>query len=444
MEGEVTKLTMREAEAEIAEFRKVFTVVRLLKKEEIAGICGKENLPDKTCPCYSFWEKDEPCENCVSAKACIEKRDIAKLEFSKKGVYHVISRYVEVDGKPCVMECLRVFDEESLMDFSGGDRLLSHMNGYYEKMYTDAMTGIYNRRFYEEKLKNSTLAAGVAMIDLDDFKVYNDVYGHSAGDSVLTVIAGEMQKGLRTSDRLIRYGGDEFLLVMPGVREDGFESGLKNLLKNVNHIVLPGYAEIKLTKSIGATMCRDETIESAVNRADRLLYRAKGKKNVIVTDKDGELKEEKNKANILIVDDSEINREILSSILKNEFNVIEASGGKECVSLLKRYGTAISVILLDIMMPDMNGFDVLEYMTMNHYIEDIPVITITGDESGQTIRKAYEMGVSDFISRPFDAKVVYRRVLNTINLYEKQRRLISAVSGEILEKEKTAAFWWIS
>lgn len=212
MEGEITKLTMREAEAEMAEFRKIFTVVRLLKKKEIAGICGKENLPEKSCPCCSFWAKDEPCENCVSAKACIEKRDVAKLEFSDKNVYHVISRYVEVDGEPCVMECLRVFDEDSLMDYSGGDRLLSHMNGYYEKMYTDAMTGIFNRRFYEEKLKNSTLAAGVAMIDLDDFKVYNDVYGHSAGDSVLTVVAAEMQKGLRTSDRLIRYGGDEFLL----------------------------------------------------------------------------------------------------------------------------------------------------------------------------------------------------------------------------------------
>ena len=136
MEGEITKLTMREAEAEMAEFRKIFTVVRLLKKKEIAGICGKDNLPEKSCPCYSFWAKDEPCENCVSAKACIETRDIAKLEFSDKNVYHVISRYVEVDGEPCVMECLRVFDEESLMDYSGGDRLLSHMNGYYEKMYT--------------------------------------------------------------------------------------------------------------------------------------------------------------------------------------------------------------------------------------------------------------------------------------------------------------------
>lgn len=96
------------------------------------------------------------------------------------------------------------------------------------------------------------------------------------------------------------------------------------------------------------------------------------------------------------------------------------------------------MVLLDIMMPEVDGFDVLAYMQEHRLIENIPVITITSDDSGQTIRRAYEMGVSDFINRPFDAKVVYRRVLNTINLYEKQRRLISTVSSEILEKEKSS------
>lgn len=94
---------------------------------------------------------------------------------------------------------------------------------------------------------------------------------------------------------------------------------------------------------------------------------------------------------------------------------MEASGGKECIELLGRYGSAISIILLDIIMPDTDGFDVLKYMTLNHLIEDIPVITITGDESDSSVRKAYEMGVSDYINRPFDARVVYRRVSNTVN-----------------------------
>ena len=431
-------LTAAQVEEEMKHFRKVFSVVRVLKENQIAGICTKEDILKQSCPCYSFWGRTEPCENCVSAKAFLTQKDAVKLEFSKDGVYKVIARYVEVDGKSCVMELLREFDEENFIDLSGEEKLLSHINNYYEKTYTDIMTGIYNRRFYEEKLKNSTLTAGVAMIDLDDFKVYNDVYGHAAGDTVLTAFAAEIRKDIRASDKVIRYGGDEFLLVMPGVREGSFETMLKRILQNISTIVLPEYEGIRLTTSIGATLCANEPIHIAVSRADRLLYKAKIHKNVIVTDKDGEISEEKGNATILIVDDSEINRDVLSSILSNEFNIIEASGGKECIEALEKYGTEISLVLLDIMMPEVDGFDVLRYMSNHHLIEDIPIITITGDESGETIRKAYEMGVSDFIGRPFDTKVVYRRVLNTINLYEKQRRLISTVSDEILEKEKNS------
>ena len=366
------------------------------------------------------------------------KKDQAKIEFSDNGVYYVIAKYLEIDGEPCVMELLREFDSENIIDVDGKEKLIASINDYYEKAYMDVLTGVYNRRYYEEELKDSTIGAGVAMIDLDDFKVYNDVYGHIAGDSVLTIFAKELKKNIRVSDKLIRYGGDEFLLIMPGVQSSGFEIALKNILQRVSNIVLPGYAEINLTSSIGATVAIDETIESAVNRADRLLYRAKTTKNTIVTDEDDKIINEGKKATILVVDDAEINRTILSSILGNEFNVIEATGGKECIEDLEKYGSKLSLILLDIVMPDINGFDVLKYMTINHYIEDIPVITITDDESEQTIRKAYELGVSDFINRPFDAKVVYRRVSNTINLYEKQKRLISTVSREIIEKEKSS------
>ncbi len=431
-------LTPEELDEEIKFFRKVFSVVRVLRRNQIAGICTKDELSGQSCPCYSFWHRDEPCDNCVSAKAYLTKRDAVKLEFSHDGVYQVISRYIEVDGEGCVMELLREFERDSFVDLTAEEKLLSRINEYYEKTYTDVMTGIYNRRFYEEKLKNSVISAGVAMIDLDDFKVYNDVYGHAAGDAVLSAFAREVRRDIRPSDRIVRYGGDEFLIVMPGVRENGFETILRRMLKNIDSIALPGYEGIRLTASIGATMCENETVHAAVSRADRLLYKAKVDKNVIVTDRDGKITEEKSSATILIVDDSELNRDILRSILGNEFNIMEAAGGEECIRKLEKYGTRISVVLLDIMMPGTDGFAVLRYMADRHLIEDIPVITITGDESGETIRRAYEMGVSDFISRPFDTKVVYRRVLNTINLYEKQRRLISTVSNEILEKEKNS------
>ncbi len=430
--------SIAQIEEEMECYRKIFDSVRLLGEDRIAGLCKKTGEEKDACPCYAFWGRSTPCENCVCAKAFLSKKDALKLEFSGGGVYQVIAHYLEADGTPYVMELLRRYDTEGMIDLSGEEKLLTHINDFYEKTYTDVMTGIYNRRFYEEKLRSSVLTAGIAMIDLDDFKVYNDVYGHGAGDLVLTTFAESIKKNVRATDRLIRYGGDEFLLIMPGMRDRGFEAALHHICECIGAIVLPGYEEIRLTTSIGATLCENETVEAAVDRADRLLYRAKIRKNVVVTDRDEEGTEGRHRPKILVVDDAEINRDILSSILQNEFRVIEARDGKEAIALLERYGTGIRAVLLDILMPKADGFDVLRYMTERHLIENIPVITVTEDESGETMRKAYEMGVSDFITRPFDAKVVYRRVRNTIHLYEKQRRLLSTVSGEILEKEKNS------
>ena len=123
-------------------------------------------------------------------------------------------------------------------------------------------------------------------------------------------------------------------------------------------------------------------------------------------------------------------------MLHSDFRILEAENGEQCVATLEQYGTGIALILLDIVMPGMNGFEVLEYMTRNHWIEEVPVIMISSENSEPYIRKAYELGVSDYISRPFDAKVVFQRVFNTIKLYAKQRRLIKMVTNQIYEKEK--------
>ena len=138
----------------------------------------------------------------------------------------------------------------------------------------------------------------------------------------------------------------------------------------------------------------------------------------------------------ICVDDSEINREILKEILKEDYRILEAANGEECLEQLERYGTGISLVLLDIVMPEMDGFEVLAAMNQNHWIEDIPVIMISSEDSDSYIRRAYEMGVSDYISCPFDAKIVYQRVLNMIKLYAKQRRLIRLVTRQIYEKER--------
>ena len=145
---------------------------------------------------------------------------------------------------------------------------------------------------------------------------------------------------------------------------------------------------------------------------------------------------EKTKQQVLIVDDSELNRQILVEILAEDFITIEASDGKECISILEKKGTDISLVLLDIVMPVMNGFEVLKYMSVNHMIDQIPVIMISSEDSQSSIRSAYELGAADYISRPYDARVVYQRVFNTIKLYAKQKYLMALVADQIYEREK--------
>ncbi len=138
---------------------------------------------------------------------------------------------------------------------------------------------------------------------------------------------------------------------------------------------------------------------------------------------------------ILIVDDSEMNRAILADMLGNEFDIIEAENGKEGVAMLQKHGPEVSLVLLDIVMPEMDGFGVLNMMNKYHWIEDIPVIMISAERGSSHIERAFELGITDFISRPFDALIVHRRVVNTILLYAKQKKLTAMVAEQIFEKE---------
>ncbi len=145
------------------------------------------------------------------------------------------------------------------------------------------------------------------------------------------------------------------------------------------------------------------------------------------------------KQKILIVDDSELNRAILADMLDDEYEIVEAEDGLQGVGLLQQRSAEISLVLLDIVMPRMDGFGVLEVMAQNHWIEDIPVIMISAESGSSHIERAYELGVTDFISRPFDALIVHRRVVNTIMLYAKQKRLANMVADQIYENEQRSS-----
>lgn len=144
------------------------------------------------------------------------------------------------------------------------------------------------------------------------------------------------------------------------------------------------------------------------------------------------------KQKILIADDSEMNRELLTAILEEEYDIIQAKDGVQAVDCLQKHAEEISLLLLDIVMPKMDGFEVLSYMNKEHWIEAIPVVIISSENSPVYIKRGYDLGVTDFIGKPFDANMVLRRSANAILLGAKQRRMTSIVSNQIYEREKSS------
>lgn len=427
------KITRQQAEEEAKMLEKVFDVVRFLEGDFFEQMQDDPRIGVKIgmCQCYDFWKKNKPCENCTSMKAYAEKKQKTKLEFLDADVFLVISRYLEIDGEACVMELVKHLENDTLIDTDGRDKLVGKLKGYQDKLYIDPVTGVYNRRYFEDEIRNMQNSAGVAMIDLDDFKLYNDIYGHDMGDQVLCIVADVIKNCIRKTGKLIRYGGDEFLLILSDMVRGTLRGKLLQIQEAIENATIPNCSRLKLTASIGGVISEDGQIDEAIAKADQLMYKAKDHKAQVITECDKTIfKKEKiqNKPKILIVDDSEFNSAILKEILEETYEIIEADGGNEALHKIDEYGMKISLVLLDIIMPEKDGFEVLKYMEEERLISDIPVIIISSEDSANYIRRAYEMGVSDYINRPFDANIVYQRVSNTVKLYAKQRRLMAMVT----------------
>lgn len=428
---------MKQALEEVEQYKQVFTSVFMLDEGSVSSGESAQIRREMQTD-HRFTDKliDTVIEVCRAALT--GKAVLSKLVFSDTEIYQITARYITADGKPYIIGMVKSIDlsDSLVLDGENHSGFAGKLASYHENMYKDILTNVYNRRYYEEQLKSNRMSAGVAVIDLDGFDLYNSTYGHDTGDLVLAAVAETIEDCISPDDTLIRYGGDEFLLIIPDANDEAFTGILENIRERVKTANVPNYSWIHITASIGGLISDGETLGNSVLAAESLMLRAKNRKDIVFTDKSNDSAILESKPEVLIVDDSEMNRELLAEMLGSEYKITEAENGEECMAALKQRGTGISLILLDFVMPVADGFDVLDYMTSTHRIEDIPVIMISSENSEATVRKAYEFGVTDYISRPFDTRVVRQRVANTIKLYSKQKSLTKLVTEQVNEKEK--------
>lgn len=413
-------MTRQQAEQEMEQLRKVFPSVRMLTAEQVqAG----EALGD------------------AARQALEEKTTHSRMEYRGQELYEVTALFAQVEGTPCVLELERRLDRIMLLDPEESEQLFNNLAEYRGKLYRDAVTGAYNERYYQEKYRSRILTAGVAVLRVDDFKAANDVYGRYAGNSVLETVAGVLRRNLGEKDRLIRRGEDRLLLLLPEVGQSDFGQKLEHLRLQLAAAGVPGYSHLHISVSIGGVWIRDGEVSAAVEHAERLATYAQMQKNTVITEQQPEhtaAAPVHRRQSVLIVDDSELNRKMLGQMLGSRFDIAEAASGEACLQLLEQNATGISIVLLDIHMPGIDGFTVLEEMNQKNLLEQIPVIMISSEDTVDAVRRAFDLGASDYISRPFDAKVVYQRIINTIQLYAKQRRLSAMAADLAFEKERAS------
>lgn len=275
----MNNITGLRARTILQELQLYFDKVRLVSPEDhgVYKLNEDGSLKRRERPCYAIWGSEQACRNCAGCKALSDKNRVVKLELTKTGIYQVIAKSVVVEGRPFVLELISRSDVGIWFDSHGKKMLLEK---YGRDFYTDALTGAYCRQYFEDQRASLQGEDGVAMIDVDHFKEINDAYGHPVGDVALKKIVGAILSCIRSTDMLIRYGGDEFLVIFPQIQKDAFTLKMRYIQDVVSRLAVDGYPDIRLSVSIGGVH-RVEPLTEAIRQADQLMYRDKANKGVL-------------------------------------------------------------------------------------------------------------------------------------------------------------------
>lgn len=310
-----------------------------------------------------------------------------------------------------------------------------------ERAETDPLTGVLNRSAFGQRVNDLLRDGGpgsqsaLLMLDLDGFKQVNDVFGHGAGDQTLLDTADTLRSVLRRGDLLGRLGGDEFLIFLSGIPDDGVAAARAGQLCG---LLRRSFSQaVRITCSVGvASAPRDGgDFQTLYEKADAALYAVKdGGRDDFAFYQAG-MERRRSPAEVpgqpdgqpeklrrlLVVDDNAADRTLLAGIFRGVFQVETASDGSEALARLRHFGTAVSAVVLDLMMPGMNGFDLLEAVRRSAALGSIPVVAVSGDVEPETCLRAIEAGAADFITKPVDAALLRIRVQAAIGKADNAR-----------------------
>lgn len=198
--------------------------------------------------CYAVWKKKRRCENCISQEVLRTHKPQTKIETRASDIYYVLASFIEVDGRPYSLELVKRTKSDDMFE---RENVLNQLLVRNRQVYMDSVTKVYNRRYYDERLKNLEGWFSFAMIDMDNFKHINDRFGHQAGDAALYRAAQAIKSQIRSDDELVRYGGDEFFLLFRDLPQQILEKKLQSIRAALDEIVIEEYPELHISASIG-------------------------------------------------------------------------------------------------------------------------------------------------------------------------------------------------